>query len=150
MAQGWEKKIEAAFAPFKRGSIGFVRFCSSEDMWTYLKGRGGQPRTQWGKQSLWVGVEKTKNERDAAKRTTGALRVLKPILHLAPDQFASTDHLEVDYRRCIIWARRLRLIEWNMSISSWRVRAEELTQLRNSGVILAQLDELHSLLNQPG
>ncbi|MFM7981558.1 MAG: hypothetical protein ACKPKO_19790, partial [Candidatus Fonsibacter sp.] len=61
-----------------------------------------------------------------------------------------TDYLEVDYRRCIIWVKQLGLIEWNAAISAWRVRTEELAQLRNSGVILAQPEELSTLLNQPG
>ncbi|MFM7981064.1 MAG: hypothetical protein ACKPKO_17275, partial [Candidatus Fonsibacter sp.] len=88
--------------------------------------------------------------RDAAKRTIFALRSLKPIMHLPADQLNYTDYLEVDYRRCIIWVKQLRLIEWNAAISAWKVRTEELAQLRNSSVILAQPEELNILLNQPG
>ena len=100
-------------------------------------GRGSQSKIQWGDHSVWVGVEKSKVERETAKRTTGALRALKPILELAPDQINSTDYFEVDYRRSIIWVKLLTLAEWSKSVSSWRIRAKELSQLRNSGVILA-------------
>ena len=150
VTRGWESKIETAFADFKRGSIGFARFFSSEDMWMHIKGRACQPKIQWGEHQLWVGVEKSKVERDAAKRTHNALRIIKPLIHLTADQLSSVDYVEVDYRRCIIWIKQLRLFAWNAAIASWRIRAEELSQLRESGVVAAQVDELKGLLNHPG
>ena len=74
----------------------------------HIKGRAGQPKIQWGEHQLWVGVEKSKVERDAAKRTNNALRIIKPLIHLTADQLSSVDYVEVDYRRCIIWIKQLR------------------------------------------
>ena len=52
----WENKVDALFAPSKRGTIGFIRFGAPDNMWGFMRSRAGQPRPSYKDALLWVSV----------------------------------------------------------------------------------------------
>ena len=47
LSASWEEKAYALFAPSKRGTIGFIRFRTSDSMWACMRARAGQPRPSY-------------------------------------------------------------------------------------------------------
>ena len=148
LVKDWGQRVEHLFTPFKRGRIGFIRFMCTDDMWVFMKNRSNLQKPTFGNSTLWIGVEKSKPEQDAAKRTSCAVRVIRNLLNMSAEQLASPEYLEIDYRRSIIWVQQLRAIEWDMALGRWRVRPTECNQLREAGILHASIDELMARLNQ--
>jgi hypothetical protein len=88
------------------GSIGFVRFKTSEQMREFLKKFGNGPKPQVEGKSLWATASKSPEERKKAKYLGKHKRVLIEV------GLATAGDIKIDYRRGILMVRRLRVAEW--------------------------------------
>ena len=140
-------KVDAFFAPSKRGTIGFIRFGAPDSMWGFMRSRAGLPRPSYKDARLWVSVERTKLEREMASRCSRAMRTIRSLLVPSAEQASVPDFVDVDYRRAIVWVRQLRVCQWAATTGSWEVRADEVTTLCTAGVWTARPSELANLLN---
>ena len=92
-------------------------------------------------------MEKTKVEREMAKRCSCASRVLKSLLSAPLDVASGVDCVDIDYKRQMNWIKQLRLVEWKNVEGELHVRELELAQLQAAGVLRPKSEELSGLLN---
>ena len=93
---------------YRRGSIGFVRFKSADQMWTYLKkvNAKGRDRPTCGNQTLWVSASRSPEDRRKRKNLDMAKKVLVDV------GLASEEQTEYDLKRGLLWIGRQRVAEW--------------------------------------
>ena len=88
------------------GSIGFVRFKTSEQMREFLRKFGNDPKPQVEGKGLWATASKSPEERKKAKYLGKHKRVLIEVgLAIAGD-------IKIDYRRGMLMVKRIRVAEW--------------------------------------
>ncbi len=110
------ERCTSHFAPYKRGSVGSLRFADSEAMWNFIKQTPecrptvhleGEPTPV----QLWMSVQKSPDERKVAHLTNIALKFVRSAAKPRPgesqqDIVVQTD---ADYTRGIVWLGRDRI-----------------------------------------
>ena len=93
---------------YRRGSIGFVRFQSVDDMWSYLKkvNAKGRERPVYGSNTLWVSASRSPEDRTKRKALNTAKHVLIEV------GLAKEEETEYDPKRGLLWIGRQRVAEW--------------------------------------
>ena len=143
MTQEVSIQVERVWCPFRRGSIGFVRFVSRDYMWRFLDRFRGAPAVLPDGSTLWVTVEKTRAERAVSKTVGAAMRAL--IASSLP-----RERLDADYRRGIVWLDDVRIAMWTVDTQHWSAMASGVQSLPTGGAPFESVAALEALLNASG
>ena len=108
------KGIDESFA-YNFGSVGFVRFHSREEMFTFIKDFSGGIKPTIKSKQVWVSTSKTPEERRKGKYLSKYKKVL------IETGLAEPSSIRVDYNRGLVFMNRLRLAEWKVSGSTGQI-----------------------------
>ena len=99
-------QVEDLFCPGKFGSVGIIVFKTSKSMWDFLKGNKGK-RFKHGELELWHTIEKTKQERDIAKRVSKAVRLLREHLETSggKSEAEAKEVIDADWVKGLVFAK---------------------------------------------
>ena len=99
--------VEDLYA-YRRGSIGFVRFNTDDDMWRFLKTfnhKDFAKPTYKGK-TLWAAASRSPADRRKGRVMATCKKVLVEV------GLADPDNIDFHAKRGILWAGRVRIGEW--------------------------------------
>ena len=88
------------------GSVGFVRFTTTDAMFVFLKQAAAKEKPQIGDRSIWISSSKSPEEGKKSKSLSKFKKVL------LDTSLAKPEDVKVDYKRGIVFVRRLRVAEW--------------------------------------
>jgi hypothetical protein len=100
--------MEEVYA-YSFGSVGFVRFTTTNAMFLFLKQAGAKEKPQIGDRNLWISSSKSPEERKKSKTLSKFKKVL------LDTKLAKPEDVKVDYKRGIVFVSRLRVAEWKNS-----------------------------------
>ena len=99
--------VEDHFA-YRRGSIGFVRFVTTDDMWMFIRKFNDKDFTKptYKGKTLWAAVSRSPADRRKGKIMATYKKVLVEV------GLADVNAIDFDARRGMLWAGRTRIAEW--------------------------------------
>ena len=116
-----ERGVEEVYA-YRRGSIGFIRFSSSGEMWAFLKkvNAKGVDRPMRRGRSLWISASRTPEDRRKGKALYSSKRVLIEV------GLAKEEDVDFEAKRGVLWIGRQRVAEWVAATEKLRWKPEAL------------------------
>ena len=131
--------VDEAYA-YAYGSVGFIRFNSKEHMYKFLKDIGQTRKPQINGKDIWISTSKTPEERKKAKSLGKFKRVL------IETKLAEPMDVKIDYKRGIIFVKRVRIAEWTFADGKELVAANE-AKLKEIGINV-QAAKIHDAVDE--
>ena len=135
-----DETVEEIFA-YAFGSIGFVRFKTTDHMKEFLKKFGTSTKPKINGKNLWTIATKSPDERKKAKHIGKYKRVLIEV------GLASADDIKIDYRRGVLMVKRLRVGEWKGEGAEGQLELNE-EHLKKVGIETVLQNAVTELLSQ--
>ena len=99
--------VEEIYA-YRRGSIGFVRFLTADDMWKYLKDfNATEEKSSREGKKLWAAVSRSPEDRKKRRTLSTYKNVLIDV------GLAKAENVDYDSRRGLLWVGRCKVGIWN-------------------------------------
>ena len=119
-----DPNIDEVFA-YKFGSIGFVRFQTTSQMWDFIKKQNSKPKSKYEGREVWVAVSKSLSERKKGRTLSKYKRVF------IEAGISDSDDIRIDYNRGILMLKKIRVAEWDHDAERLILKSEK---LREAGV----------------
>ena len=91
------------------GNVGFIRFNSVDEMWAYVKQVSNKPKPKINGKDVWISVSKSPEDRRKCKVLGKNKKVLIEV------GLASSSDVRIDYKRGIMFVKKVRVAEWSES-----------------------------------
>ena len=98
--------VDEAYA-YSFGSVGFLRFVTKDDMWSFIKAWQTREKPKFNGKYLWASTSKSPAERIKAKNLSKFKRVLVEV------GLANATDIRIDYRRGFAFVKHVKVANWN-------------------------------------
>ena len=116
-----DPSIDELFA-YKFGSIGFVRFRTTSQMWDFIKKQNDKPKPKFDGKEVWCAVSKSPSERKKGRTLSRYKRVF------IEANISDPDNIRVDYNRGFLMLNKIRIAEWDQDAERLVLKSDKLKE----------------------
>ena len=113
--------LEEAYA-YSFGSVGFFRFVTKDDMWSFIKIWQHREKTKINGKDLWASTSKSPAERIKAKNLSKFKRVLVEV------GLANATDIRIHYRRGFAFVKNVKVADWNANSENLSIDQDRLKE----------------------